>query len=91
MKPDEEGMNWLNTLRGLLQRPLQREESHHPDDGEELDQRPRKLTREDVLRLIEKNGGPEGLDLSGLDLAWIDLSREAISREAKLISHSSTL
>lgn len=32
------------------------------------------LTREDVLKLIEEHGGPEGLDLSGRNLRGIDLS-----------------
>jgi len=36
--------------------------------------RPR-LTREEVLKLIEKNGGPEGLNLSGYDLSGINLSK----------------
>jgi len=31
-------------------------------------------TREEILKLIEENGGPEGLDLSGKDLSGIDLS-----------------
>ncbi len=31
-------------------------------------------TREQILRLIEESGGPEGLDLSGRDLVEIDLS-----------------
>lgn len=47
---------------------------------------PLRLTREDVLRMIEENGGPEELDLSGRDLSWIDLSRDAISREAERIT-----
>ena len=38
-------------------------------------------TREEILRLIEENGGPEGLDLSGKDLSGIDLSREAVEGE----------
>jgi len=66
-------MSWLNSLRGLLQRSLQGEESRHPADEERFDERPRNLTREDVLRLIEENGGPEGLDLSAFDLAGVDL------------------
>lgn len=37
-------------------------------------QRPR-LTREEVLKLIERNGGPEGLNLSGYDLSGINLSK----------------
>jgi len=30
-------------------------------------------TREEILKLIEENGGPEGLDLSGKDLSGIGL------------------
>jgi len=38
-------------------------------------------TREKILKLIEENGEPKGLDLSGKDLSGIDLSREAIAVE----------
>jgi len=38
-------------------------------------------TTEEILKLIEENGGPEGLDLSGKDLSGIDLGREAIKVE----------
>jgi uncharacterized protein YjbI with pentapeptide repeats len=38
-------------------------------------------TREEILKLIEENGGPEGLDLSGKDLWGMDLSREAMAAE----------
>lgn len=41
-------------------------EQEPPHDGE-------RLTREDVLRLIEEHGGPEGLDLRGADLRQADL------------------
>jgi hypothetical protein len=37
------------------------------------------LTREDVLRLIEEHGGPEGLDLSYADLREADLQRVDLS------------
>lgn len=37
------------------------------------------LTREDVLKLIEEHGGPEGLDLSGKNLELIDLSNLNLS------------
>jgi len=33
-----------------------------------------KLSREDVIRMIEERGGPEGLDLSGYDLSGVSLS-----------------
>jgi len=36
------------------------------------------LTREDVLKMIEEHGGPEGLDLSERNLEGIDLSSENI-------------
>jgi len=38
-------------------------------------------TREEILKMIEENGGPENLDLSGKDLSDIDLSKEAIAKE----------
>ena len=38
-------------------------------------------TREEILKLIEENGGPEGLDLSGKDLSGIDLGRGAVAVE----------
>jgi len=43
-------------------------------------------TREEILKLIEENGGPEGLDLSGKDLSGIDLSSKAISKEVQKIA-----
>ncbi len=38
-------------------------------------------TREEILKLIEENGGSEGLDLSGKDLSGIDLNERAIEVE----------
>lgn len=38
-------------------------------------------TTQEILKLIEENDGPEGLDLSGKDLSGIDLGREAIEAE----------
>jgi uncharacterized protein YjbI with pentapeptide repeats len=38
-------------------------------------------TREEILKLIEENGGPQGLNLSGKDLSEIDLSSAAIKAE----------
>jgi len=38
-------------------------------------------TREEILEMIERVGGPEDLDLSGKDLSGIDLSPEAIAKE----------
>ena len=38
-------------------------------------------TREEILKLIDENGGPEGLDLSGKDLSGIDLGRKAVETE----------
>jgi len=42
-----------------------------------------KLAREDLLRMIEENGGPEGLQLVGQDLSGIDLSFRAIREELR--------
>lgn len=74
---------WLHALLGLLAgvvlgrrlvqhrkpKPVQsrRATTAKPDSN-------RKLTREDLLRMIEENGGPQGLDLSGRDLSNVDLS-----------------
>jgi uncharacterized protein YjbI with pentapeptide repeats len=80
-------MSWSGTFIGLFQRLLQRDTSQKPLDREPIDRCPHKLTREDVLRLIEDNGGPEGLDLSGQDLSWIDLSREVIRHEVEHRNH----
>jgi hypothetical protein len=38
-------------------------------------------TREGILKLIEENGGAEGLGLSGKDLSGIDLNERAIEVE----------
>jgi len=43
----------------------------------------RKLTRQDLLKLIEHNGGPQGLDLSGMDLSGLKLGGDAIRAEMK--------
>jgi len=40
-------------------------------------------TREEILKLIEDNDGPEGLDLSERDLSVLDLGRESICVEFK--------
>lgn len=46
------------------------------------------LTREDVLKMIEEHGGPEGLDLSGRNLEDIDLSELYLG---SIDLHSATL
>ncbi len=38
-------------------------------------------TREELLKLIQENSGPEKLDLSGKDLSGIDLNERAIGTE----------
>jgi uncharacterized protein YjbI with pentapeptide repeats len=43
----------------------------------------RTLTREDLLRMIEENGGPEGLNLRGADLSQLDLSKASIDAIAQ--------
>jgi uncharacterized protein YjbI with pentapeptide repeats len=40
-----------------------------------------RYTTQQILDMIEANGGPEGLDLSGKDLRGIDLSRDRIQAE----------
>ena len=47
-------------LGGKVVQSRETRQSHH-----------RKLTRDDVLRLIEENRGAEGLDLSGRDLHFM--------------------
>jgi uncharacterized protein YjbI with pentapeptide repeats len=42
-----------------------------------------KLTLDKLLKLIERNGGPRGLDLIGRDLSELDLSRDAILQELR--------
>ena len=42
-----------------------------------------RLTRGELLRLIEQNGGPRGLDLRGWDLSGLDLSPDAIIDELR--------
>ena len=42
-------------------------------------------TREEILKLIEENGGSEGLDLSDKDLSGIDLSTKAIEAELEKV------
>ena len=39
-----------------------------------------KLSREELLELIEKNNGPEGLNLSGMDLSGIRLGAKALKQ-----------
>jgi len=42
-------------------------------------------TREEILKMIEENGGPEGLDLTFSDLAGLDLGWKAIKEELKKV------
>ena len=46
------------------------------------------LTRDEVLKMIEEHGGPEGLDLSGRNLTGIDLSTPIGSEEPPLYLRS---
>lgn len=79
--------SWLCTLLGLLTGVVAGQwlaERHWPkliQPRQAATARPegnRKLTLENLLWLIEENGGPEGLDLSGKDLSWLDLSSKAL-------------
>lgn len=40
-----------------------------------------KYTTQEILELIERNGGPKGLDLSGKDLSSVDLGKETLAAE----------
>ena len=42
-------------------------------------------TREEILKMIKDNGGPEGLDLSAAGLAGLDLGWRAIEEELKRV------
>jgi len=55
--------------------------SRAKSDGKE------KLTRESLIRMIEENRGPYGLDLSKKDFSELDLSIEAVTREFERGQH----
>lgn len=78
-------MYWVNVVRWLGRQVLRGERTGDASAEKPMSQHPPKLTCEDVLRMIEENGSPEGLDLSGQDLSWIDLGSEVIRREAGLV------
>ncbi len=77
-------MHWVAVMQRLIRWLLRRGQTAGAPARKPALQHPRKLTREDLLRMIEENGGPEGLDLSRQDLSWLDVSREVISREAEI-------
>lgn len=72
-------MKWLCRLRALLDRMPNRISGRttfnhmflHP---EAATQSRLELTREDVVRMVAKNGGPEGLCLAGYDLSGVNLA-----------------
>jgi uncharacterized protein YjbI with pentapeptide repeats len=67
-------MSWRDIFKQFLRQASGNLEPDAPQQPERLQQGySPKLTREDVLRLIGENGGPEGLDLSGCDLSGINL------------------
>ena len=49
--------------------------------GEHMTEEEKPLTREEVLKMIEEHGGPEGLDLCGRNLEGINLSSETKNEE----------
>jgi len=67
-------MAWRNVLVNLLRWWLNTLEADTPAHRDRRKQSRRKLTRDDVLRLIEENEGPEGLNLRGVNLSGTDLS-----------------
>jgi len=68
-------------LRNLLLRLLAFLERHDRPLREEPQRFRRKLTRDDLLRLIEASGKVEGLDLTEMDLSSLDLGLRAMRRE----------
>ena len=50
----------------------------------------RKLTRSDLLKLVQDRGGSEGLDLSGVDLRGMDLSSDALRVNISRLRKSDT-
>lgn len=62
-------------LKELILHLLQDRQTDSRSYQEEPQQGRHRLTRKDVLRLIEENEGPEGLDLSGYDLSGANLIR----------------
>lgn len=88
---------WLYTPLGLLGGVILGQWlAHHRKPNPAQPHRPttakpdgnRKLTREDVLRMIEENGGPEELYLSGYDLSGIDLSTRTVVETVKASDRS---
>ncbi len=43
-----------------------------------------KLGRREILRAIENNNGPVGLDLTGMDMSEADISSDTIKKEAEI-------
>ena len=43
-----------------------------------------KLGRREILRAIESNNGPAGLDLTGMDMSEADISSDTIKKEAEI-------
>jgi uncharacterized protein YjbI with pentapeptide repeats len=81
---------WLSTLSGLLAglilvQHLAQRRKPKPSQSRQATSAAlggkRRLTREDLLRMIEENSGPYDLDLSNEDLSELDLSIESVTGE----------
>jgi uncharacterized protein YjbI with pentapeptide repeats len=86
------GRGWLHALLGVLagavlgRRLVQQRKPKPIQSRRAATEKPsgnRRLTREDLLRMIEENGGPQGLQLVGQNLSGIDLSFRAIREELR--------
>jgi len=67
-------MKWLCKLKLWLDLILDKTTSDHKFHSEATTQGKPKLTREDVVKMIKENGGPEGLILAGYDLSGVNLA-----------------
>jgi len=87
-------MKWLRILGVLFDWILNRTRgsttSDHIFHSEAATQDKPKLTREDVVKMIERNGGPEGLCLAGYDLSGANLAEmnlRGVLRTCALLVH----
>ena len=66
-------MGWRNALAGLVRWWLTVPEVGSSAQRGTAEKSGRRLIRDDVVRLVEENDGPEALDLRGADLSEADL------------------
>ncbi|MBI3243231.1 MAG: pentapeptide repeat-containing protein [Chloroflexi bacterium] len=66
-------MSWLDLLQTVIDNLRDGFERREQPIQNSNDHRMRPLTRDDVIKMIQQNGGSEGLDLSKCDLSGADL------------------